>query len=335
MRSCIFAMIAWVMALLSVSAIATPRDTDPVAYLDNALDLLRARHINRADADWSSIEAAARAQIRNAKTTSDTYPAIRTVLAALGEKHSFLIELHRPTASGSTAGKQVGVTPPSRIPLPTGIPIRGHVGAIWLPSMNSLGDGGQAAATAYTEALRSALQALDGKAKCGWFVDLRQNGGGNMWPMLNGLDPLLGDAPFGHFVAGKSEPQPWVRTADGIAPSSNAASGMKLSFALKHGNAPVAILIGPQTSSSGEMVAIALLGRPNVRTFGTPSAGFSTANETHPLSDGATLAITVMTVRDRTGKDYRGPIVPDEEAKGQAAEIAAVEWLESRCAQAE
>ena len=257
------------------------------------------------------------------------------MLAALGEKHSFLIEPCRPTASGSAAGNQAGGSLPSRIPLPTGIVIRGHVGAIWLPSLNSLGEGGQAAAAAYAEALRSALKALDGKARCGWLVDLRQNSGGNMWPMLNGLDPLLGDAPFGHFLVGGSETQPWVRTAEGIAPSSSAAFGVKPGFALKHGDAPVAVLIGPQTSSSGETVAIALLGRPQVRTFGAPSAGFSTANETHRLSDGATLAITVMTVRDRMGRDYRGPITPDEEAKGEAAEIAAVEWLEAACAQAE
>src|SRR5690606_12062295 len=101
-------------------------------------------------------------------------------------------------------------------------------------------------------------------------------------------------------------------------------------FTLRSANAPVAVLLGPRTSSSGEMVAIALAGRPDERSFGANSSGFSTANTAIPLSDGALLVITTAFARDRTGHEYSGPIIPNEQAEEGAAEEAATRWLNSQ-----
>ena len=53
-------------------------------------------------------------------------------------------------------------------------------------------------------------------------------------------------------------------------------------------------------------------GRPNTRSFGTPSFGVSTGNQTFPLSDGATLYLTTVALADRNGVTYNGRIEPDE-----------------------
>ena len=152
-----------------------------------------------------------------------------------------------------------------------------------------------------------------------------------MWPMLQGLDPLLGKGPFGYFVAGRGVVVPWVRTPSGVFPTMAPVPESTPSFPLAHQNAPVALLIGPRTSSSGEMTALAFIGRLKVRTFGAPSAGFTTANVPYPLSDGAFLLITETTVRDRSGKDYKGAIIPDEQVDMADAERAASAWLASNC----
>ena len=34
----------------------------------------------------------------------------------------------------------------------------------------------------------------------GWIVDLRGNFGGNMWPMLLSVEPLIGNGTLGYFV---------------------------------------------------------------------------------------------------------------------------------------
>lgn len=50
-----------------------------------------------------------------------------------------------------------------------------------------------------------------------------------------------------------------------------------------------------------------------------------------PLSDGAFLVVTGATVRDRLGRDYSGPIAPDEPVGEAAAEAAAKASLGREC----
>ena len=44
------------------------------------------------------------------------------------------------------------------------------------------------------------MRAADRDHLAGWIVDLRHNRGGNMWPMVAGLGPLLGEGRAGAFV---------------------------------------------------------------------------------------------------------------------------------------
>ena len=312
---------------------AVPIDTSPPSheardYLGRAIAILRDKHIDSRTADWPRIIADAHADIGGAKTPRDTYPAIRGVLGALGEKHSFLVAAPRakaPAAPGAPAAK------PVEPPMPTSELIGGRIGVVRLPALGGIGVG-QDVPDRYTGTLRTALKAMDDVATCGWIVDLRGNGGGNMWPMLRGLDPLLGKAPFGTFEDVAGNVTYWQRNMGNIFPSpgriaSGSADGPY--FSLRNSRAPLAVLIGPGTASSGEMVAIALVGREGVRLFGTNSANYVTGNSVFPLSDGASLVVTGTYVFDRTGKAYDSAIVPDVvtgDAQGEA-----VRWLTGQC----
>jgi C-terminal processing protease CtpA/Prc len=172
--------------------------------------------------------------------------------------------------------------------------------------------------------LRNGLQVLDGQGVCGWIVDVRGNTGGNMWPMLTGLDPLLGAAPFGSFVAPSAPSGLWVRYRGEIRPGPRSDRRAPF-FPLRGAALPVALLLDGRTASAGEMTAIALIGRQGVRTFGAATAGYTTANEPFELPDGAEIALTSAFVRDRAGRDYRDTIVPDEPAPDALA--AARRWL--------
>jgi C-terminal processing protease CtpA/Prc len=204
-------------------------------------------------------------------------------------------------------------------------------GLISLPALDTMGGGREATGPVYAAALRSGLQQMDAQPLCGWVIDLRKNGGGNMWPMLQGLDPLLGDAPFGFFIGQGGSSTPWIRTPSGIFPFAGAVPMSKSAYELRHSSAPLAVLIGPKTASSGEMVAIAFSARPGVKIFGQPSAGYATGNAVHPLSDGAFLVITEVTVKDRAFHAYRGPITPDEQVDPTQTEKTAVHWLAAQC----
>jgi hypothetical protein len=308
-----------------------PPDKASEEYFQRALTLIRQHHRNSSKADWAQLIARARPMLAGASHPADTYPAIRMVLSILGEHHSFLLPppasppLQGTSASSTAAASGAATSPAWHI-------IAGNIGAVRLPALNTLGPDGPALGKAYATAIQTALSEIDKNPRlCGWIIDLRDNGGGNMWPMLKGLDPLLGTGPFGYFVQTDGSTQAWQRSAGNIFPAPEMLPPSSPAFALKHASTPIAVLIGPQTASSGEMVAIALIGRQGVRTFGTASAGFTSGNNVYPLTDGATLVITEVSVRDRTGKGYAGPIVPDEQVTPAQIEAAASRWLARQC----
>lgn len=301
------------------------------AYFQQALKLIKEHHRNRTQVDWAELGPCAQVLLAGAKSPSDTYQAIRFILDALQERHSFLVELSALPAAkaGGTTGIDDKSSPkPS---MPSSRIVQNRFGYLHLPELNTLGSNGPALGVRYTSLARDALLGMDRADLCGWIIDLRGNGGGNMWPMLWGLDPLLGEPPFGFFVLPNSSKQAWIRSTGNIFPSPNPLPKSPPAFALKHSSAPIAVLIGPQTASSGEMTAIALTGRSNTRVFGTPSAGLTTANKAYPLTDGAVLILTETSVQDRNGKDYAGPIMPDEQLGASEAETGAQRWLASRC----
>lgn len=184
---------------------------------------------------------------------------------------------------------------------------------------------------AFADTIQQCIQKLDETNNIkGWVVDLRGNDGGNMWPMLAGLNSLIDDGTVGYFVnpSNKKMKMSWISTK-------GAAGFVKVSYPykVKKTKANIAILIDSATASSGEMTAISFIGRENTRTFGTPSAGYTTANQTYNLSNGGILNLATLAVMDRNEKIYTGKVYPDEiilenEPGKDAVLDAALVWLE-------
>jgi carboxyl-terminal processing protease len=169
----------------------------------------------------------------------------------------------------------------------------------------------------FVDSLQTLLRDFESAGACGWIVDLRGNGGGNMWPMLAGIGPLLGDTLVGWFVEQGAPDSPW-RYVNGHAWSGPAtvpeegAHGSLPPVQLRNPLAPVAMLTDSMTASSGEATLIAFRGRPNVRSFGGATAGFASVNNGYILPDSANMVITIGYERDRTGFQYPLKIEPDE-----------------------
>lgn len=296
-----------------------PPAPEAAADLDRAIAILREHHIDSATADWDRIAADAHAEIGGARSPADTYAAIRGIIGALGEKHTMFRPMSPPSPPADRGG--TGAALPRALALPRMKLVGGRFGAVRLPAFSGTPEEGQL----YTATLRHSLELLDRQRVCGWIVDLRGNTGGDMWPMLSGLDPLLGPAPFGSFITPRGEVQHWVRAEGEILPTPGAESTPQPSFRLRAAARPVAILIDAYTWSSGEMTAVALIGRDGVRTFGAPSGAYTTGNRGHRLPDGAMLIVTGTYIRDRDGRDYRDAIVPDEPTRDPMG--AATRWL--------
>lgn len=185
----------------------------------------------------------------------------------------------------------------------------------------------------FARQLQSQLRKEDERDRCGWIVDLRQNQGGNMWPMLVGVAPLLSTDPkhrevIGAFVGGPQR-QTWSIESSLVLLDERAPVALDSpAYSLRHPAPPVAVLIGPKTGSSGEAVALAFRGRPATRSFGQASAGYSTANVPTRLPDGSILLLTGSVSVDRNLKGDGGNLQPDVTVSNAAdAEQSARNWL--------
>lgn len=277
-----------------VAAADTPLAPEAQRELDSAFAIVRRGSLWRDTVTWSRVEPEVYAIAAGAVTAADTYPAIRALLVRLGDHHSFLMRPQR-VAVFRTGGAA------NALPL-----VRVQMDGVGYISVPAYSGADQAAAKSYVRAVFDSLAraVTEGAGTCRWIVDLRTNGGGNMWPMLGGLRPFLGEAGLGSFVSATGSGPLWRAWAQvSVEPPARLAP-------LESAN--VAVLTGSRTGSSGEAVTISFIGRPRTRSFGLPTAGLSTANTMMMLPDGAVILLTTSVEADRTGKRYGGEIAPDE-----------------------
>lgn len=290
------------------------------SYLDRALMLLREQHINSRNMDWPKLTREAYAAADGAKTTADTYPAIRLVINRLGEKHTFLVNPDQATADST--GKASGDAKPRLFVPPLGKQLANGIGVIQLYGFLGPVDEGNR----YAETAKTTISNMEAHGVCRFILDLREDTGGNMYPMLNGVSGLLEPGILGTFAFPDGKYAPWSLTGGSVTerpPQNSLPAAPRGSHIL-----PVGVLIGPHTASAGEFTAMSFEGRAKTRFFGSPSAGFVTANTPIQLSDGAVLVMTGAWGLDRTGKKYVDRIDPDEDTgPGDEALRAAVIWL--------
>lgn len=192
---------------------------------------------------------------------------------------------------------------------PNGELLEGRYGYVLVPAFSGIRDDVQ---RDFAEALQDLIALTDEALPCGWIVDLRQNTGGNMWPMLAGLGPLLGEGELGFFVNPGGGRTAWGYADGASRMNGNALVQVSEPYELGFDQPPVAVLTGPRTASSGEAIVTAFRGRPETRSFGAGTAGLSTSNASIRLSDGAMILLTTSVFADRTGETYGGVIEPDE-----------------------
>lgn len=296
------------------------------AYLDEAVALTRKHAMNRDKPDWKRVIADAELLAAGAQNPAETYPAIRHVLAALQDRHSFLLPASNAMAAARNVSQEgFGITSSTL----------GSIGYVKVPAF---ANASAVRNEAYAQSVRQEVASLQAKGVCGWILDLRENTGGNMWPMLKGLQPLLGKGAVGYSVLPDAKAQ-WIvdpNEARQVLPAEFTQAAQAVDVTSR---APVALLLGNRTASSGEAVAIAFIGREHVRSFGQPTAGLSTTNRPFRLSDGALLLLTIGSMADRSGKVYGQRLEPDvklDAAKSGTAlredpvVAAALDWIKSQ-----
>ena len=277
-------------------------------YGKDALATIGKNGIYSGSDEWKSTYEECLKMIENAESYEDTYPAIKKALSVCGGKHSMLM----------TKSESQDTTESYDEVLPT-VSLNGDIAVIKLPDFLGTAEAGRKYAKVAEDFIHENCDKINGVV-----LDLRGNTGGDMGPMATAVSSLLPDGELMYYHY-RSYDIP-VTLKNGVV--SNAGTGGKSLYPEEKLKVPVAILTDGMTASSGEALTLCFRGLENVKTFGAPTAGYTSVNMLYSLYDGAQMYLTVAFDKARTGEIFKETSIEPDVATDSPLE-AALEWLRS------
>ncbi len=249
-------------------------------YVRKAVKIMDRQGLYAQGERWEAAKAEALAA--HPASHEEAVEIVQKALKVAGGKHSFILSADEVTDNDTSAWAMPSVE------------LRDGIAVITLPAFGGNENDGRRYAATVLEALPDRLK--------GVVIDLRDNRGGNMYPMIAAVHRFLPDDDMLRFRSRKGT-QPI--SCDFVMRS----VGMERQPSIE---CPVAILTNEWTASSGEAVLICFRGMEKVKVFGSPTAGYASANMPFPLPDGSQLVLTTGCDVARTGEEFcDDPIVPD------------------------
>lgn len=292
------------LLLFCVSCGWLDRQDTPEGYVRHAVRLLDAQALYANTPEWSACRKEVLSQAKSFTSMEQAREAVSWAASAAGGKHSALVPPVRDTASYPET------IPEARV-------LENNVLYVLLPPHSGV----LVSDSLYIHTILNFLQEhLDAK---GVVLDLRGNHGGNMYPMIAAVSPLL---PDGIIIRFKSRKRTSPISLGFVLSSAQLSPNSVQRFPKE---TPIAILTDEWTGSSGEATLLCFRGMESARSFGTPTAGYASANMPHPLADGYTLVITTASNVARTGEEFcEDPIEPD--VRSEAPLQDALAWIHDR-----
>ena len=294
-------MIAFSLTALSCSLL--DNQSTPKGYVRHCIRLLDRQALYAGTPEWKQTKKEILAEVGNLSCMEEAHDAVSKAAAVAGGKHSRLVAPVKDTATYQEFSPEVKL-------------LNGDIAQILLPAHSGI----KVSDSLYLHTVLDFLQSnLDLK---GVILDLRDNVGGNMYPMIAAVSPLL---PDGIILSFKSNTRTMPISLEYIVRNVSLDPGniKKLSSSTR-----VAILTNEWTASSGEATLLCFRGLEKVKSFGAPTAGYASANIVKELADGYSLLITTSCDMARTGEIFcDDPIEPDVHTETPIEE--ALGWIRS------
>lgn len=258
-------------------------------YVKQAITFMDNQGIYNHTEAWETVRKEVLEETKKCKSYEETYPYLEKALKTVGGKHSKLI---LPSTQEET---EVAVMPEVKM-------IDTTIAYIKLPEFIGNAQQGEEYANIVYEFLRENANMQ------GVIIDLQNNTGGDMGPMIAAISPLLPDGEVLDFYI-QSTIHPVMIDNGKI---SGGGSALTMDSPFKITGIPIAILQNEMTASSAEATLLAFRGLENTKTFGKASAGYCSCNTTRSLYDGAILQLTIGYDVPRTQEFFcEDPIEPD------------------------
>jgi len=269
-------------------------------------------------ADWD--------HLRGCDTSKAALDESLDLLLKSVDSHSFYLNTEKVQDWENT-----GSDPDANIAMTTGKAIDPSIAYLDMPFLMS---GDSITQTLFADSMQNLIESLDHPGLEGWVLDLRNNGGGNCWPMLAGIGPILGEGTSGYFEEDGNF-QAWIYSNGVAAQDTSVQTTISRSPYLPFTQNPkVAVLVSNRTGSSGEIVALAFKNRENAKLFGSKTAMYTTGNNNFTMSDGSMIFLATSIYCDRLKNLYPEGIEPDIaiETTGEEDVVlrAALEWLKAK-----
>jgi len=316
-----------------VTASSLGQSKDVQFLLDTTLSLMQRHSVNAASVNWAALRKEIYAQSAGKENAYQLGPVYRKLFEAVGDFHGAFFcwdssyKWQRPESPypDSIVNEwKKGVTIQTKL-------LDGNIGYLRVPFMSFAQ---RPALDAKAQALNDSLCALiQGNVK-GIVLDLRLNGGGAMFPMMLGLQQVLGEGKIGSFVT--NPPEDWIIKNNGFYLDTTLLTAIVPKCKILPASFPVAVLIGRGTGSSGEFLAMAFKERKNTIFIGDETAGYITVNQGFPINDAVSLLLAVGYGTDRTGRVYKAALVADiinrepdnfNNIKSDKKVLAAMKWI--------
>ena len=305
------------LVLFSISLFCIFGCTTPKAYLNEAIDIIANNSIDKYKIDWDRYREDVLEYGKKARTVKETYPAIQYALSKVGNGHSFLISSDQYKSIIAQDKQLSNIT--SQL-------FDDKIAYIKIPGFLGI----EGFADKFAQQIQDKIKEFDNNNVESWVIDLSDNPGGNMWPMLLGLGPILGEDTLGYFMNADRNFTPWIYANGSVFIGDEKIMTLSNPYILKNHIKSIAVIISNKTGSSGEAIATAFIGADNCKFFGERTHGFSTGNADHKLSDGAVIILTESKFVDRNMVIYGKSIQPDVGDSSKSVINTAIKWINDK-----
>jgi hypothetical protein len=310
-------------------------------FVDSALNIMQNRSLFAKNLDWKKIRDTVHYISKESSTYEEASPAIKFAFNLLNDKHGWLV------FNNETYINPFLLHDNSRINEATRSAISNHAIKILVLekkfvylSIPFFGGQSSKAMNEFAQQIQDSLCKAISSATKGIIIDLRLNGGGNMYPMIVGVSNLLPDGKLTEFVTSNGETDGEVELKNhSITLLDTIVVSLKKSCTGLE-QIPLAILIGPATGSAGEQLAIVLSTRNKTVLIGENTAGYVTGNNGFllPGNDNG-IVIGESYTKDKNGKVYLDDVTPAIKVTGgdnftnllnDKKVMAAIDWLSGK-----
>lgn len=314
--------------------------------VDSLYTFIKSNSVLRNTIDWKSVDMSFNKNIKSALSLHDTMNCFVSVLESLNDFHSqiYLNNQYYGNYPGFDDTTLAWIKPLNeKAILSTNIIhtelLPGHIAYIRVPSFQAYD---MQQVNFFAQSLYDSIDKFDSATVKGWLIDLRLNGGGNIYPMLAGLSSILGNNIVGYETdINDSITRKWEIRNGNFMIGGYQATEIKARQKPKFQTIPVVVLIGPVTKSSGSMTGIAFKKRPATIFVGEPTAdGYTTSNGYFQFAPNLTLNFATNFVADRELNIYKAHVDPDiivyhgdnfdDMLKDEKVNMA-IQWLSKNC----